>query len=168
MDLRVMIRVGPRTGGFVGAAVAFGLDQATKQIALVSLGSGDSISVAPFLTLTLGLNEGISFGMFATWFSGRPLLLVGIAMVIVAFVVAWLWQTRSRSRAIALGAILGGALGNICDRVRIGAVVDYLDFHAWDYHWPAFNVADASILCGVATLVLIDFAGVRDGRDSPS
>lgn len=163
-----MICVGPRTGGLVCAAVAFGLDQATKQIALASLEFGGSKSVAPFLTLTLGLNEGVSFGMFATWFSGRPLLLAGVTMAIVALVAVWLWQARSRFRAIALGTILGGALGNISDRVRIGAVVDYLDFHAWGYHWPAFNFADAAILCGVATLVLTDFVPVRGSRNSPN
>src|SRR3546814_15292846 len=78
---------------------------------------------------------------------------------IIVLLAVWLWRTRTRPQALALGAVAGGALSNVFDRVRIGAVVDYLDFHAWDYHWPTFNLADAAIVCGVALLVFGDALG---------
>lgn len=116
--------------------------------------------------MRLGFNEGVSFGMFADWFSGRPLVLAAITTGITLLLGVWLWRTRKRWQALALGAILGGALSNVFDRLRIGAVVDYLDFHAWDHHWPAFNFADAAIVCGVATLVLGEIVGFPGDRQS--
>jgi lipoprotein signal peptidase len=151
-----MIRDVPRVIGLATAAFALGLDQVTKQIALSSLAPGVAVPIAPFFTVRLGFNEGVSFGMFADWFSGRPLVLAAITMGITLLLAIWLWRTRNRRQALALGAILGGALSNVFDRLRIGAVVDYLDFHVWGYHWPAFNFADAAIVCGVAILVVGD------------
>lgn len=142
------------------------MDQVTKQIALGSLAPGVAVPIAPFFTVRLGFNEGVSFGMFAGWFSGRPLVLAAITMGIIVLLAVWLWRTRKRPQAVALGAILGGALSNVFDRLRIGAVVDYLDFHVGGHHWPAFNFADAAIVCGVAILVLADVMGRPDDRQS--
>lgn len=155
----------PRVIGLATAAFALGLDQVTKQIALGSLAPGVAVPIAQFFTVRLGFNEGVSFGMFAGWFSGRTLVLAAITMGIIVLLAVWLWRTRKWPQAFALGAILGGALSNVFDRLRIGAVVDYLDFHAWDHHWPAFNFADAAIVCGVAILVLGDVIGRRDDRE---
>ena len=154
----------PRVIGLATAAFALGLDQVTKQVALGSLAPGVGVPIAPFFTVRLGFNEGVSFGMFADWFSGRPL--AAITMGITLLLGVWLWRTRKRPQALALGAILGGALSNVFDRLRIGAVVDYLDFHVGGYHWPAFNFADAAIVCGVAILVLADVMGRPDDRQS--
>lgn len=161
-----MMRNVPRVIGLATAAFALGLDQVTKQIALGSLAPGVAVPIAPFFTVRLGFNEGVSFGMFAGWFSGRPLVLAAITMGIIALLAVWLWRTRKRPQALALGAILGGALSNVFDRLRIGAVVDYLDFHVGGHHWPAFNFADATIVCGVAILVLADVIGRPDDRQS--
>lgn len=155
----------PRVIGLASAAFAFGLDQAAKQIALSSLAPGVAVSVAPFFNVRLGFNEGVSFGMFTGWFSGRPLILAAIMAGIIVLLAVWLWRTRTRPQALALGAVVGGALSNVFDRVRIGAVVDYLDFHAWDYHWPTFNLADAAIVCGVAVLVFGDAMGRPNDRE---
>lgn len=155
----------PRVIGLATAAFALGLDQVTKQIALSSLAPGVAVPIAPFFTVRLGFNEGVSFGMFAGWFSGRPLILAAIMMGIIVLLAGWLWRTRKRPQALALGAILGGGLSNVFDRLRIGAVVDYLDFHARDHHWPAFNFADAAIVCGVAILVLGEIMGRPGDRE---
>jgi len=156
----------PRVIGLATAAFALGLDQVTKLIALGSLAPGVALPILPFFTVRLGFNEGVSFGMFAGWFSGRPLALAAIMMGIILLLAVWLWRTRKRPQALALGAILGGALSNVFDRLRIGAVVDYLDFHVWGHHWPAFNFADAAIVCGVAILVLGEILGHPGDRES--
>lgn len=155
----------PRVIGLATAAFALGLDQVTKQIVLSNLAPGVAVPIISFFSVRLGFNEGVSFGMFAGWFSGRPLILAAIMMAIIVLLAVWLWRTRKRPQALALGAILGGALSNVVDRLRIGAVVDYLDFHVWDHHWPAFNFADATIVCGVAILLLGEIMGRRDDRE---
>lgn len=142
------------------------MDQVTKQIALGGLAPGVAVPIALFFAVRLGFNEGVSFGMFAGWFSCRPLVLAAITMGIIVLLADWLWRTRKRPQALALGAILGGALSNVVDRLRIGAVVDYLDFHVGGQHWPTFNFADAAIVCGVAIPVLADIIGRPDDRQS--
>lgn len=154
----------PRVIGLATAAFALRLDQVTKQIALGSLAPGVAVPIAPFFAVRLGFNEGVSFGMFAGWFSGRLLVLAAITMGIIVLLADWLWRTRKRPQALALGAILGGALSNVVESLRIGAVVDYLDFHVGGQHWPAFNFADAAIVCGVVILVLGDVVGRLDDQ----
>lgn len=146
-----------RLAGLAVACLALLLDQVTKQTALVSL-SGEPVQVAGFLNLRVGFNEGISFGLFAELLSGRPLALAAAMSTIAAALLIWLWRTRQGLEAIALGAIVGGAFGNVADRLRHGAVVDFLDFHVGGYHWPAFNFADAAIVSGTFLLV---FASIR-------
>lgn len=151
-----VMRAIPRTLGLVTAGFALVLDQVSKQVVLANLRPGIPSPIAPFFAFRLGFNEGVSFGMFADWFSGRPMALAAIAMGIVAVVLICLWRTSTLAQAVALGSILGGALSNIFDRLRIGAVVDYLDFHVGGYHWPTFNLADTAIVCGVALLLVSD------------
>ncbi len=141
--------------GLAAILVAFTLDQATKPMALAELGRGDVQSVLPFFDLRLSFNQGVSFSMFAQVFAGRPFALAGITLAIIALLTFLLIRSSTRWEAVALGAMIGGALGNVCDRLRIGAVVDFLDFHIWDLHWPAFNLADSAIVVGVAILVLV-------------
>lgn len=162
----IVTRANPRLIGFAAAAFAFGVDQAVKQMMLSALAPGIPVSVAPFFTLHLSFNAGVSFGLFADWFTERPLALAAITLGIALLVSVWLWRTGTRRQAFALGAIIGGALGNIADRLRIGAVVDYLDLHVADYHWPAFNLADAAIAGGVAILLLGEFMRGRDAREN--
>jgi signal peptidase II len=150
---------GPKVGGAILAVGVLAVDQATKVVVLNALAPGNSLPVTPFLNLQLGFNEGISFGLFSEMFAGRPLILAALAALIVLFLAGWLWTSKRGVEAVALGAILGGAMSNIADRVRIGAVVDYLDFHIWGYHWPAFNLADASIVCGTVAFVLGELSG---------
>lgn len=114
--------------------------------------SAEPVMVAPFFNLVMVWNYGISFGLFQT---GMPLILVGTSLLISAVFGVWLARVRHWPPAIALSLVIGGALGNVIDRVRFGAVADFLDFHWRGWHYPAFNVADAAITCGIA-LLLID------------
>ena len=84
-------------------------------------------------------------------------LLIGVAVTISGFLIRWLFQSNRLFNVIALGLIIGGAIGNVIDRILVGAVVDFLDFHAFGNHWPAFNVADASIFIGAVGLVFESF-----------
>ena len=134
------------------------LDQITKWLVLRSILLGDSIEVIPgFFNLVLTFNKGAAFGMMAGLSDGvREVVLAlttGFALVVVAF---FLFTDCKRDALgqVALAMILGGALGNIIDRIRIGAVIDFLDVYYGTAHWPAFNVADSAICIGVALLIL--------------
>lgn len=156
----------PPTPMGVGLAVAAGvlvLDQATKWwIVEVVMVPPREIPVLPVFNLVLGWNRGISFGLF-NWDSDLGAwLFTGLALAIVCVLVAWMRRAEGRWMAATLGLIVGGALGNVIDRLRYGAVADFLDFHLAGYHWPAFNVADAGIAVGAAVLILESlFAGPK-------
>ncbi len=122
------------------------------------------VEVTPFLNLTLGFNRGVSFGFLGDGAAG-PWLLSGLALAIVVALAMWAWRTDSRAEAGALGAVIGGAVGNVVDRVRQGAVTDFLDLHAFGWHWPTFNVADVGITGGVGLLLL---HGWLQGRRAPA
>jgi len=111
------------------------------------------IEVTPFFNLVLVLNRGVSFGMFGSDSNLGRWLLTALALAIVCALAVWLWRVEKPWLAVALGLIIGGAIGNVIDRAMVGAVVDFLDFHVADYHWPAFNVADMGITCGAAVLI---------------
>jgi signal peptidase II len=132
-----------------------GIDQATKSWALNDLWqrSPDGVALAPFLNLRLGFNSGISFGLFAESAAEAPWLLVVFKVAVVVVLALWLWRTRNPIEAVSLGAIMGGALGNVADRIRYGAVVDFIDAHAVGLHWPTFNMADVFIVSGVTGLI---------------
>ena len=134
------------------------LDQATKWLALRRLPSGVPISVIDGLfSLTLVMNPGLAFGMLGTvppgWRWVVALLSIG-ALGVLAAVATRLLPEGGRAAAVAVGMIFGGAAGNLIDRARFGAVVDFLDFYWHGWHWPAFNVADSAISVGVALLAL--------------
>lgn len=128
-------------------------DQISKALILAYLKA--PLAVAPFFNLVLVWNKGISFGLLNDH-DGRSgvLLLVAMSLVITAALIVWAWRTQSRFLALALGAAIGGALGNVIDRIRFGAVVDFLDFHAFGGHWPAFNIADSCIVVGIAFVAI--------------
>lgn len=144
----------PRQGLLLALAV-LALDQAVKAVALATLRAYEPVAVTPFLNLVLVWNRGVSFGLLAGVGDRSPWLLAAMAAAIGAVLVVWLRrETRPVVRA-ALWLILAGAVGNTIDRVRFGAVVDFLDFHVYGYHWPAFNVSDSAIVVGAA-LILLD------------
>lgn len=112
------------------------------------------IDVLPFFNLVMVWNKGVSFGMFNDDWTYGPLILFGVAAILVISFAVWLCRTTSAMTAAGLVLIIGGALGNMLDRVRFGAVADFLDLYAGDLHWPAFNVADSAICIGIALLLI--------------
>jgi signal peptidase II len=135
-------------------AIALALDFFTKWLIVnIVMVPPRTIVIAPFFNLTLGFNTGVSFGMFRELFTDQPLLLAGIMAVIAAGLLVWAVLTISRIETLSLGLMAGGAVGNIVDRVRHGAVTDFLDFHIGDWHWATFNLADVMITMGVVLLI---------------
>jgi signal peptidase II len=141
------------------------LDQLSKWLMLEFVFAERSfIPVTGFFNLARVHNRGASFGMFALSEAWGPWLLSGIAVVISAVLAVWLWRTRERWLAASIGLILGGAIGNLIDRTRYGAVTDFLDFYVGSYHWPAFNLADTGITVGVVMLITESLITGRRGR----
>ena len=149
----------------LGLAVAIAVlvaDQWSKWWVLhgLDLPARMDVAVAPFLNFTMVWNGGVTFGLLQAG-PGRGHLLLGLlALAITALLVRWMHTTTRIAVAVPLGMIVGGALGNIADRLRYGLVVDFVRVHAFGWSWYVFNLADASIVCGVAFL-LID--GLRAG-----
>jgi lipoprotein signal peptidase len=143
------------TGGLAGLAV-LAADQASKAWVLqhVDLPNVGSIAVLPFLSFTMVWNHGVTFGLLNNFGALGSFVLAAVALAVVAVLFLWLRRAETAPVAIAIGAIAGGAVGNVIDRLRFGAVVDFIHAHAWGYSWYVFNVADAAIVCGVATLLL--------------
>jgi signal peptidase II len=110
--------------------------------------------VTPFFNLILTWNRGMSFGLFNRDSPWNAALFSVLAAVIVAALLVWLWRTQSVLVASGIGLVAGGAVGNVIDRLRLGAVTDFLDFHWSDWHFATFNLADSAITGGVALLLL--------------
>jgi signal peptidase II len=138
--------------GLLSASVALLADQVTKMVVVGNASVlARGIEVFPGFDLVFFRNDGVTFGMLAgfPWW-GLTLLALGICCGLFLL----LLRTQSQLEAIAYGAIIGGALGNILDRIRFRAVTDFLDFHIGNLHWPAFNLADVFVVGGVAILLL--------------
>jgi signal peptidase II len=140
------------------SVLVMALDQLSKWI-IVAYVMNPPIKkeLTSFFNLVLTHNRGVSFGMFSTGTDTGKWVLIGVALIITGFLIRWLFQSSSLFNVIALGLIIGGAMGNVIDRFLVGAVVDFLDFHAFGHHWPAFNVADAAIFVGAISLVFESF-----------
>lgn len=139
------------------AALVITLDQVSKWIVLNHLMvPPQTISVTSFFNVVLAWNRGISFGLLSSSNPYSPWILAAIAACFIAVISLWIWQAETKVMALAFGMVLGGAIGNLSDRVRFGAVTDFLDFHAFGYHWYTFNIADTAIVIGV-TLILLEY-----------
>ena len=148
------------------AALVVGLDQASKWWILADVMDPPRvIPVTPFFNIVVVWNRGVSFGILNQESAWVPWLLSALAAAICVVLFIWLRRADGRWLAGGLGLIIGGALGNVIDRVRFGAVFDFLDVHAAGYHWPAFNVADAAITVGVATLLIDSLIAGRNERN---
>ncbi len=142
---------------FTGITIAFFItifDLISKIyiFSLIQKTNENQIVITSFFSLVQVLNKGISFGMFNNIKNSQiifSLLQTSIAIILTF----WLLKTNNLYISVALGLIIGGAFGNIIDRIINGAVADFLDFHINGYHWPAFNLADSSVFIGVAMLI---------------
>jgi signal peptidase II len=119
----------------------------------------NTVTLTPFLNFVMVWNEGISFGLFnnSDTLEGNKtmsLVFIGLSLMISLMMIVWLALVRGRLLAWALSLIVGGAIGNVIDRVRFGAVADFIDFHMNGMHWPAFNLADTCIAVGALLLVI--------------
>ena len=128
-------------------------DQLTKAAALSLLSQGIAVSVFAGFNLTLGFNEGASFGMMGGVMAGKPLVMAALTGALTLAFAVMAFRAQHPLERAGYGLVAGGALGNIIDRLRQGAVTDFLDFYWRDWHWPTFNVADIAITLG-AVLIL--------------
>ncbi|MBV8060430.1 MAG: signal peptidase II [Alphaproteobacteria bacterium] len=120
-----------------------------------TLAETSKVEVTSYFNIILMHNRGMTFGLLNNInHAYMPFVMVGIAVAVIALLTRWLLRTNSKLVTAALGLIMGGAIGNIFDRVRFGAVIDFLDFYYGNYHWYTFNVADAAIVAGVGLLTI--------------
>jgi signal peptidase II len=146
-----------RTVALTIAAIVLVLDQTVKWVVtyIFQLRQRLEFEILPFFKLRWTENKGVSMGFLTAGSELERWLLVGLTAAISIFVIVWLWREKRRDDAIALGFVLGGALGNIADRARLGYVLDYADLHFGDWHpFLVFNVGDAAITIGVLLLLV--------------
>lgn len=151
------------------ALLVAGLDQLSKYLILQTFTEGEVKTIIPNLwNVTLAFNRGAAFGLWASLPPGWREAVLGLTtLAAVAVVVVLLKQPAYQTfrSQIALAGILGGAIGNVIDRIGRGAVVDFLDFYIADSHWPAFNVADSAICVGVFVLILFSGKVPTEGKN---
>lgn len=141
--------------GFGIAIIIIFCDQYSKWWITINLkDTREIIPITDFLNIVLTYNTGVSFGLFANDSEVARWILVSLTIAISLILIRWLSTAKNSLNIISFGMIIGGAIGNITDRVLIGAVIDFLDFYVSSFHWPAFNVADSAICIGAALLIL--------------
>jgi signal peptidase II len=148
------------------AAAIVVADQVTKYAVVQYFATHAPVAVASFLNLLLVYNPGAAFSFLSDAAGWQRAFFITVALAASAWIVLLLRKySNQRLFALALSLVLAGAVGNVIDRIFIGAVIDFVDVHAYGYHWPAFNVADSSITCGAALLI---WDALRPGRESAS
>ncbi|GAB4144559.1 MAG: signal peptidase II [Sphingomonadales bacterium] len=141
--------------GLAIAAAVLALDQAVKYWVLYVFGlpTRGSVEILPFFSLTMVWNEGVSLGLLEAGSDLGRWLLVGLTSAISVWIFLWLRRAPAGLTRLGLALVLGGAIGNIIDRVIYGAVADFVHLHAWNYDFYVFNVADSAITLGVIALI---------------
>ena len=158
-----------------GRSLRFGLslavlvlvaDQATKWLAMNELALHRPEPLLPVLNLMLAFNTGAAFSFLADAPGWQRWLLSGVALAVSLYLLYWLRGLAAdrRFEAAGVGLILGGAVGNLVDRLRLGGVIDFIDVHYGGWHWPAFNMADAAITVGVGLILLTAWSDWRHDR----
>ena len=148
----------PREAGLAAASLALILDQGSKTLMLYGFGfkdfrGGDSVPVLPFFNLVMVWNPGVSYGLFPASGPEGTAVLALFSIAAVAALGWWLWNSARLALTIGLGLVIGGALGNLIDRLIYGQVADFFHFYGRGYDWYVFNVADAAITFGVIALL---------------
>ena len=149
-------RADPRAVGAAVAVLAFAADQASKLWLLrgFDLPERSPYGVAPGIDLVMAWNRGVSYSLLTSDTDAGRWLLVGLTLAASLALAVWLARSRTAATCVALGLLIGGALGNLVDRVSYGAVVDFVSLHAGGFHWYVFNGADCAITAGVVLLLL--------------
>lgn len=141
--------------GIVTAFVVVILDQLSKALVYGYLDdAGAMVTVSSYFNLVTAWNRGVSFSMFDNLGGYGVYVLSAFALTVVAILLYWLKHEEGRLMQFALGFVIGGAIGNVIDRIRLGAVFDFLDVHIAEHHWPAFNLADSFICIGACLIIL--------------
>ena len=143
--------------GLLAAALVAALDQIGKAWILgffAADAAGTQVAVTPFFNLVLTWNRGMSFGLFNNAAALNTVVFTALAAIIVTGLIVWLRRVDQLLLAVAIGLVIGGAVGNVIDRLWRGAVVDFLDFHLAGWHFYVFNLADAAISVGVGLMLL--------------
>ncbi|HEY2836577.1 MAG TPA: signal peptidase II [Rhizomicrobium sp.] len=153
-----MSRALPREWGLVAAALALFADQGSKFGLLYGAGflhmiPGQSIAILPFFNLVMVWNPGVSYGLFAASSAFGTAVLVLVSLAAVIGLGYWLWGMASLSLAVGVGLVIGGALGNLIDRLVYGRVADFFHFYGFGYDWYVFNVADIAITLGAVAII---------------
>lgn len=135
------------------------IDQITKWWADSSLSLYETIAVLPSLNITLAYNTGAAFSFLADAGGWQRWFFIGLALVVSLVLIVWLAKLRPQAKleALSLSLILGGAIGNVIDRVLFGHVIDFIDVYYGTAHWPAFNIADSAIVLGAVLLIIDSF-----------
>ncbi len=132
------------------------LDQFTKYLAVYYLSFGQPVRLLPFFNLMLNFNKGAAFSFLGAESGWQVYFFAGISLIVAIFLIVWLGRIKRSDRLLAagIGLIIGGALGNFIDRVRLGYVIDFFDFHVKNWHYATFNLADSAICIGAVLLIL--------------
>jgi signal peptidase II len=157
-----------RTAGLLAAAGALIADQGSKLLLLYGFGfsgmfPGESVPVLPFFNLVMVWNPGISYGLFPAGSTLGTVILAACQFLAVCALGWWLWKSKTRILTISIGLVIGGALGNLLDRLVYGKVADFFHFYIHGFDWYVFNVADAAITFGVFGLL---YDALLDGKAS--
>jgi len=156
----------PRALGGLVAALTLAVDQANKLwlIFVFGIAARQPVELTPFFDVVFAKNPGISYSLFSARTGVQRFALLAVTLVATACLAFWLWRAKSRLVALALGLIVGGALGNAYDRLAYGFVADFYHFHVRSFSWYIFNLADAAIVIGVGLLIVDSlFFGERPG-----
>ena len=167
-DEKGLKRRGVRRFGVLVAVLVFLADQATKFYVLkgLNLEFSGAIPVLPFVDFVLVWNRGISYGLFQQHQDFGRYVLIGLSLVISLGLAIWLNRLKDRVLALAIGFLIGGALGNVLDRILYGAVVDFVLLHWGEWQWYVFNLADAAIVAGVVLLLYESWLGNGQGANA--
>ena len=155
---RFLASLEPREVGLIAAALALAADQGSKLFMLYAVGfvhmaPGEAIGVLPFFNLVMVWNPGISYGLFPASGGLGTAILVAVQLAAVGALSWLLWRSASRALTIGYGLVIGGALGNLIDRLLYGKVADFFHFYGFGYDWYVFNIADLAITLGAAAII---------------
>lgn len=150
--------------GVVAAVLVLAADQLSKYLIWENIADGSVLSFGSLFNLVKVWNTGVSFSMFNNHGEAGRVALCVMSLCVCAFLVYWMMNETNRLKIAGLGMIIGGAVGNVIDRVRFGAVLDFLDFHVATYHWPAFNLADTFICVGACLLIVLEIFKNKKGK----
>jgi signal peptidase II len=148
---------GPASGlGLFAAVAAYALDQAHKywMLEVYRIAERGAVAITSYFDLVMAWNKGVSYGLFAQHGTTGRFILIGLSLVAVIALFIWMAQSFTRLGGLSVGLIIGGAAGNLTDRIVHGAVADFFHFHYAGFSWYVFNIADVAIVAGVIGLIL--------------